>query len=226
MVLGDGYLQVRHRVTNGKYPYISASMQVKHSVSQVQYCEYKAELLKTATGRKCKVAFYDATAAGKQYRQAQFSFSHPYIRNLWSWMYVDGKKRISRQILDYLTPQGIAIWLMDDGTGRVNRNKDNVVTSCSTSIATMCSREEVDNIIDYFAVEHDIHWKARFDKRRPEDKAWFIEVNTAESRKLIELVKPHMHESMHYKMQHVASLGSHECLTASRSAKAIWESKI
>lgn len=201
-------------------------MQVKHSVAQVEYCAYKAELLKQATGRKCEVRYYDAVANGKSYRQAQFMFSHPYIRTLWSWMYSDGKKRITRQILDYLTPHGIAIWLMDDGTGRVNRNKDGKVTSCSTSIATMCSREEVDAIIDYFKTTHDIEWNARFDKRRPEDKAWFIEVNTAASKQLAELVRPHMHHSMLYKLQHVASLGSQECLTASRSAKAIWESKI
>ena len=226
MCFGDGYIQVRHRLKDGKYPHLSASITVKHSVNQVQYCEYKAELIRKATGRKCSVLFYDATASGKQYRQAQFSVDHPYARTLYGWLYKDGKKRYNAQVLSYLTPHGIAIWYMDDGTGRVNRNKDGVITSCSTSIATMCSREEVDLIIDYFAKEHGIVWKARFDKRRPEDKAWFIEANTAESRQFAALIEPHIHESMQYKLAHVAGLGTQECGTASRSAKAIWESKI
>lgn len=226
MVLGDGYLQVRHRLTKGKYPYIAASMQIKHSVAQLAYCEHKAEQLRRATGRKCEVRFYEATAKGKQYPQAQVCFSHPYIRNLWSWMYRDGAKKINRQTLDYLTPEGIAIWYMDDGTGRVNRNKDGRITSCSTSIATMCSKEEVDTIIDYFKAAHEIEFKARFDKRRPPEKAWFIEANTAASQQFAALVGPHLHPSMECKLAHVAGLGSQECRTASRSAKAIWLSKI
>lgn len=226
MSFGDGYIQVRHRMKDGKYPYIAASLTVKHSVSQLAYCEYKADLLRKATGRKCNVLFYDATAAGKRYKQAQFTLDHPYARTIYGWLYKDGKKRYSAQVLSYLTPHGIAIWHMDDGTGRVNRNKDGAISSCSTTIATMCSREEVDLIIDYFAAEHDIDWKARFDKRRPEDKAWFIEANTASSRKFATLIEPYIHESMRYKLAHVAGLGSHECGTLSRSAKSIWEAKI
>ena len=134
MSLGDGYIQVRNRLQSGKYPYIAASMQVKHSVAQTEYCEHKASLLRIATGRKCELKFYQATAAGKQYQQAQFMFSHSYLRILWNWLYKHGQKVYSEQILSYLTPHGIAIWYMDDGTGRVNRNKLNIITSCSTTI--------------------------------------------------------------------------------------------
>ena len=226
MSLGDGYIQVRERSRDGNGPYVSASMQVKHSVSQVDYCEYKASLLRAATGRKCEVRFYDAMANGKTYKQAQFSFSHPYVRTLHGWMYKDGKKFYDKQTMTYLTPEGIAIWYMDDGTGRVNRNKDGVITSCSTSIATMCSREEVDTIVDFFQGEYGIEFKKRYDKRRPESKAWFIEANTEASRKFDSLVQPYIIKSMEYKLAHIAGLGSHECGTTSRSAKAIWESKI
>jgi len=226
MTMGDGYLQVRRRLQNGKYPYIAASMQVKHSASQVEYCKHKAELLRKATGRKCEVRFYEATAAGKKYQQAQFMFSHPYIRVLYEWMYKGGKKFFDKQVMSYLTPHGIALWYMDDGTGRVNRNNDCAITSCSTTIATMCSKEEVEVIIDYFKIEHGIEFKARYDKRRPEDKAWFIEANTVQSKQFAELVRPYMIPSMLYKLAHVDGLGSHEYGTTSRSAKAIWESKI
>lgn len=201
-------------------------MQVKHSATQVEYCAHKAELLRKATGRKCEVKFYNATAAGKQYKQAQFMFSHPYIRVLHEWMYRDGKKFFDKQVMSYLTPHGIAMWYMDDGTGRVNRNKDGVITSCSTTIATMCSAEDVGVIIGYFNNSFGIEFKARFDKRRPSNKAWFIEANTTNSKKFAELVRPFIIPSMFYKLAHVDCLGSHEYGTASRSAKAIWESKI
>ena len=226
MTLGDGYLQVRHRMQGGKYPYIAAAMSVKHSVNQTAYCEHKAELLRKATGRKCHVRFGSAEAAGKRYKQAMFSFSHPYIRVLRGWMYKDGVKWVTPQVLSYLTPHGIALWYMDDGSGRVNRNKENVITSCSMSIATMCSKEEVQTISDYFLGEHGIEFKIRYDKRRAPEKAHYIEANTENSKKFAGLIADYVIPSMQYKIAHVASLGSHEYGGTSRSAKAMSEYKI
>jgi hypothetical protein len=203
MILGDGYVNT----TNGKH-----ELSVLHSVAQRDYCEHKAGLVKKTLGGAFNVREYANGPEGK-YRAVKFVSSHPYWANLKSWVYPNGVKTFTRKVLNMLTPEGIAIWYMDDGHARINRNKDGWVTSTATNIATMCSESECMVICDYFREVHQIEWKIRCRKGSPPDKAFSIECNTTNSRKFAELVRPYIIPSMLYKLAHVASLDSHECRT-------------
>ena len=201
MLLGDGYVNT----TNGKH-----ELSVLHSIAQKDYCEHKAARVKQILGGKFNVREY-ANGPGGRYRAVKFVSSHPYWANLKSWVYPNGRKTYTRRLLEMLTPEGIAFWYMDDGSARRNTNKDGWVTSVATDIATMCSESECLTIRDYFLEVHQIEWKIRCKKGSPSDKAFYIQCNTAQSRKFAELVRPYIIPSMLYKLAHVANLDSHEC---------------
>lgn len=210
MVLGDAYVSVRNRMKDGKYAYVSSEMRILHSLSQKDYCEHKAGLTAKALNRNPSVTVVK-NGPGKKYLAAQFSVSHPYFKQLKEWCYPGGVKTFTTKILRMLTPEGIALWYMDDGHARVNVNSKGWVSSVATNIATMCSEAEASIIRDYFLNEHSIKFSVRCRKGMREDKAFFVETNTDGSRDFVRLVSPYIIPSMKYKIAHVADLASHEC---------------
>lgn len=212
MALGDGYLSVRQRLKDGKYPYWKSELVVVHSAAQADYCAHKASLVRRIFGGECRVHDTAATVKGKTYGQVRFTKSNPYFKTLHSVMYPEGRKTYTRRVLDLLTPHGIALWYMDDGSCHVNLNdRTGVVSSTNTSIATMCSSEEAQVICDYFAAKHEIEFKIRTRKASPEDRQCFVVANTANGQKFARLVQPYIIPSMLYKLAHVANLNTHEC---------------
>ena len=133
--------------------------------------------------------------------------------------YPNGKFTITRRLLDMLTPQGVAIWYMDDGSARVNVNKEGFVSSCATDIALCKSEDEALIVCGYFADEYGIKFRPfRVNTRKPET-SWCISTNTAGSHEFSGLIFPHVIPSMMYKLKHVADLKTHECRALVGSCK-------
>jgi len=208
MSLGDAFLNVRYR-QKGQYAYIGSEMRVLHSVSQADYCEHKAGLIKKHLGGNFSITF-GMHGPMKKYRYCAFSVSHPYFKKIREWIYPNGVKTFSERVLKMLTPEGIAIWYMDDGNARVNRNKEGWISSVATNIATMCSKEEAEIIQKYFMDEYGIRFNLRFNKQCRPGKNYLIETNTSGSKEFIGLVQPYIIPSMMYKVAHVANLDLHE----------------
>jgi hypothetical protein len=204
MALGDAYVNVRLR--GG---YVSSEMRVLHSVSQADYCEHKAGLIKQHLGGNFSVT-YGWHGPGKKYRCCAFSVSNPYFRQIKEWVYPGGKKTISERVLQMLTPEGMAVWYMDDGHARINRNKQGWISSVATQIATMCSKEEAEIAQTFFKKEYGVLFNLRFYKKIREGKQFLLETNTEGSREFIGIVQPYIIPSMAYKIAHVANLGLHE----------------
>jgi hypothetical protein len=216
MVLGDGHLSFRKRYNKDKhgtpkYEYLTSAIVIAHSMKQYDYLEHKRNVVHSVFGgNKPEIAKYDHTlpSTGKTYQLARFQKTNTYLRILHGFMYSNkGKKYISKQVLDMLTPEGIAYWYMDDGAVHRNKNANGDTTSCNSEIATYCSKEEVDNICEYFDKKYDIKFKPAYDKAR---NKYFVRTNTAGSKKFVELVKPYIVPCMIYKIQHVADLIVHE----------------
>jgi len=213
MVLGDGHLNVRKRFIKGKYYTESSEMRIVHSIKQKEYVYYKAELIRHIFGGHHTATEYDHAPPamnGRSYRMCGFSKSNKYFKTLKGIMYPYGIKTISQQVLEMLTPHGIAIWYMDDGAGNTNLNKEGWVSSVNTSITICCSKLEVDLVCDYFLTHHGIEFRPSFDPRRPEGKQYSIRANTFESRNFAALVEPFIIPSMLYKLSHVSNLNLHE----------------
>jgi hypothetical protein len=204
MVAGDAYLNVRERLQSGKYPYISSEMRVLHSTQQRAYCEFKCALVNELLGTKATVNVVK-NGPGGRYEAAQFSASSPYFKMLKGWTYTNGKKQFNEVWLNHLTPEGIAIWYMDDGHARRNTNSSGRVSSVSTNLATCCPKDEAELIAGWFQDRHKIKVSIF-----PES-GYSIRMNTENSRLFAHMVQPFIIEPMLYKLAHVADLNSHEC---------------
>lgn len=210
MVLGDGYLNVRYRLRKNKtkedYKYESSELVIVHSIKQRDYVNHKIELVRKIFGGVFSVTEKRATLSnGNTHLSCGFSKSNTYFKILQRMMYVDKKKTITYQVLNMLTPHGIAIWYMDDGHARVNLNKDGFVSSVATEFATCCSEKEAKIICDWFLEQHNIIFKPYHMRDQ-----FCIRCNTKESHNFARLVDPYIIPSMRYKLKHVADLNLHE----------------
>lgn len=207
MILGDGYISVKKRVNaKGKLSIESASLSITHSVKQRLYVEHKCELVRKIFGGTHTVHERRARLKnGKTYQLYGFIKTNPYFRILRKMLYHYGAKTFTSQALNMLTPHGIAIWYMDDGTSRINVNSKGFISSVATEIATCCSYEEAILICAWFKEKHDIAFKPFSTK-----ESFSIRCNTENSHVFARMIEPYIIPSMRYKLSHVADLNLHE----------------
>lgn len=207
MSLGDGYI-ARQKLG-------ACNIVIEHSQNQLEYLQHKAKLINSIFGGKYPTIYtrerLDARTA-KVYKQCSFAKGDNYFKLLHRWIYCNNnKKTYTKQILDMLTPHGIAIWYMDDGCCKLyTSKKTNKISCCQTYIATHCSETEAKLIQEYFQTTHGIDFKVY--KRN--SGLCEICTNTTGSKKFVELIRPYVIESMKYKIRHVPeTLYVHECPT-------------
>lgn len=200
LCLGDGHVSNRIRFKDGKYRYESASLMIGHSFKQYEYLKWKRDkVFSLLGGKKNKIAVFDHLVKGKFYKSCRFQRTHKYFRIIHKELYRGKRKYLSKNILNKLSPEALAIFYMDDGSMRANKNKEGNISSVSTEIALYVTEEECDNFINYIRDTYNITFKKAFDKRFPEI-GYFVRLNTKESRKFISLIRKYMHESMLYKI--------------------------
>lgn len=116
------------------------------------------------------------------------------FRDIFSSLFVDGKKRITREYLDSLTPLSIAVWYMDDGSLIHRYGKEKLVVLSTHAY----SKEENEIIIEYFKEVHGIHFKLGYDKRCDR---YFISASCKEDRyKFLSLVSDYIIDLFQYKL--------------------------
>jgi len=109
-VLGDGCL--------AKNKLGDVFLLIHHCAKQKEFVEYKRKLFDSFTIMPVKFALTN-------FGHGSFKFStltHPTLKDLYSKIYIDGKKRISKEILEHLTLLGFALWYMDDGYKETETN--------------------------------------------------------------------------------------------------------
>lgn len=167
LIIGDGWVGMDNN---------SAVIRINHSEKQKEYCIFKAKLLHSVFGGNtikvheglCKYHSYvngeKITKVTPRVHIQKKSTSCKWLRDL---LYPNGKKKITREVLDYLTPQEIAIWWLDDG--HVDFHKSGNGYPCvSLQWSTFCSEEEAKTIRDYFKEVWNIEWNYKvYDKRSP-----------------------------------------------------------
>jgi len=187
---------------------MSAQIYFGHSIKQQAYAGWKLEKLNKMFGGNATLRFGESSSrTAGVHKTCYANKSNPYFKTLKGMMYQDGIKHINRQVLDMLSPEGIAIWFMDDGSYRFNKRPDGSVSSVSLTIFTYCSLEEVESIQGYFKEVWGIEWKKAFCKKT---EKWHIRSNTANARKLAGLIGKYLVPSMQYKVSCVQDLESHE----------------
>lgn len=106
-LLGDATLQKR-----GNYH----RLHVKHSLKQLPLVKYKHRVFKNITTMPIRV--FTQKVGVKNYDFCEFvTLTHKKFSEFYQIMYPDNKKRITSEVLSYLTnPLGLALLFMDDGS--------------------------------------------------------------------------------------------------------------
>lgn len=195
MLLGDGSI---HKIKQGNNVF-----QFTHSEKQEDYAVYKAKKINSIIGGKKNIPHkYTSDTKYGTITYVKYGKSNKYFNVMRRVAYPNGKKTYTRKLLNFLTPEGIAYWYMDDGGVSKNfrRSKDtNEITGCSVEmrISTYCTLEEIECIILYFLEVWEIQAKKRLSKKHG---TYYLAFNTKESKKLERLIGKYLIESMQYKL--------------------------
>jgi len=107
-ILGDGYLQK----TGEK----NARLRLEHGEKQKEYLFWKANKFKKLFQGKPTYIERIHPKTKKKYKYWRYqSQSTPYLGKLRKIFYPQGKKRVPKNLNDYLSPLMLAVWYMDDG---------------------------------------------------------------------------------------------------------------
>jgi len=111
----------------------------------------------------------------------------PEITKLYNLVYKDGRRTITQELLEKLSPAAIAFWFMDDG-------------SCSQgtfTLSTHCfTKDENQLIVDYFLATWGIPMKMKLDKRC---NKYYLKSN-GKPQRLFALIAPYVCKSMRRKL--------------------------
>lgn len=197
LCIGDGYISHQKQVKNGR-TYQYNYLEVSHGQRQKEYIEWKANLCKSITGRKCnvrekiykakKICGYDIpTSIGYT-----FTCSAPYFRILRKWLYPNNKKRLDTKYLSYLDEQGIAIWYMDDGSTYVSKSDKGFTVEFSTHVP----EEEANQLIEMFKTK----WGIQFYTHKKKENQYNIRAYSSNALKFTKLIEPFVPDCMAYKL--------------------------
>ena len=177
----------------------SGQLMFNHSWKQYEYAMWKYNLLKH-NGIKVGKIQRAVTSNGYLKKTIQYRYRTSvtmFNKVLRRVMYNGSSKKYSKKLLNRLTPQGLAIWFMDDGA-ILRRKYKGVYKGFYLRIYTYCSSEQADEIISYFNEKWDIH-PTKICEHSKRD-LYTINFGAKEGRKLIDIIRPYMCPSMMYKV--------------------------
>jgi len=183
MIIGDGHLD--------KY----GQLNIRHCERQEGYVRWKHKVLKKHNISVSRIRTYKSNGT------TQYGFStkvYKFSKLFRKILYTPKKTVGIRKQLNRLTPLGIAIWYMDDGSLTTLKNKDGYVRGSALRIHTNLSKEENQVIIDYF---QEI-WNIKF-KQNKKNSYYELVMHTKEARKFLQIVEPYVRRvsCMHHKLK-------------------------
>lgn len=175
---------------------------LSHSVDQREYLEWKVGLLNKLGIKNNGIKEYTSSCGyntGKGVLYSQMSVNST-IKALRRSVYIP-KKTFTRNLLDWLDEQGLAIWFMDDGFININESEQRHGSIQRNIRISTCVDEETCNmIIQYFKERWNIEFRPFFEK----SKLFSIATRTNEdSDRFIKIVKPYVEQvpSLLYKIR-------------------------
>ena len=185
MVLGDGNLQIAKRGKN-------AYLQLHHSLEQADYLLWKADILRNGKF-PVKVGRSDTAIWAR-------TKCVPFMTDLQGLFYPRGKKEVTEKLLSHLTPMGLAIWYMDDGSIREKKEENGAIRGRDIRLYT-CSfgDAEHDLIIKYFKSRWNVEWHKRPIRQRGKEYK-YLGCGSNEAAKLFKIIEPFVIPSMRYKI--------------------------
>lgn len=120
-----------------------------HCMEQEEYCLWKKEISGLDMGEHYRERFDKRT--NKTYNSLEVYSRGIDLKFYREMFYKNGVKKISKEILNKLTPKSIAVWFMDDGNLYYNGN------NCHLTMSTDSFENNI--IIGYFKEKYNINFK-------------------------------------------------------------------
>ena len=188
-VLGDSSIR---RGKTDKYNFLTC----QHGPNQKEYCEWKAgQLGQVSLKTTCKeyTRLTPNKKTGKIYSivamRVRNSPQLDYFRDIF---YVDNKKVITDEVLQYYTPLAMAVHFMDDGS--TNKGSRSGIRSAGNCMIATCGFDKgsITRFRDYLLSEYGVETT-----HTKEDK---VLVRMSSKSQFLELITPYIIESMQYKV--------------------------
>ena len=185
-MLGDGTMRMGEKAVN-------ANFKVDHGLKQKEYVFWKYEILKNFVPTLPKLS-YRTDTNGRRYEKSWWfrTIRHPLLTDIYCWFYITesyrcGTKIVPLDLYDSLDPLALAVWIMDDGS--YNRKALDISTYSFTlqEVQFLCS-----------VIEKKFSIRMLYHQDR--DKGYRMYANMAETKKLVDLIKPYIIPTMMYKI--------------------------
>ncbi len=184
-LLGDGHMEKDKDGFGSRFVFYQSKcngeylLWLHNCLQELGYCKREIPLIKTRVSSNNELRYY--------YRFRTYTFSS------FNWIldsfYLHNRKVIPRFIGDYLTPLALAIWIMDDGS--LHKNKG---LKFSTNCFTLKEIKFLQGILlEKYNLKSTIHKTGYINQ-------YNIYILKSSMNDLINIVKPHIHPTMMYKI--------------------------
>ena len=174
--LGDGNIGITKK---NRY-----RLRIIHGEKQKEYCQWKAKMFGIKKMTYIEKNGYSQKPAYR-FQTKIFDLRDNIPKNT---------KTVPDWIIDKIDAKGIAIWFMDDGSTMKKNNKRGYISIYCSIHSNNFNYETHKKFVKKFK-EYDIECKISKTK-----KYYYLRFNKENSSKLINLIKPYIHESMIYKI--------------------------
>lgn len=185
-LLGDGTMRIGEGAKNANY-------KVEQGLKQKEYVLWKYNLLQSLVFTEPKISYRYDSVKGKYPKSWWFrTVRHPLLTKIYDLFYTrdeyrTGKKTVPKTIARELTPLGLAVWIMDDGSYSRGAIDISTYSFTATDIRLLCA-----------VLKRKFGIQASFYRDR--DKGYRMYCNKAETKKLIKIITPYIIGSMKYKI--------------------------
>lgn len=171
-----------------------ARVNISHSDKQLDYVNYLYSELESL----CKTP--PKENKGKYITYYFNTLSREDLLELYNKFVVEGVKGVPKDIEKLLTPLGLAVWFMDDGTSCYVTITDRMVNRNSTVM--LCTdaftKRDVELLINVLEKKFGIKANLNHPKSR---KGYRIYIGTKYAQKFFDVVEPYIIDSMRYKIK-------------------------
>lgn len=179
-LLGDTHL--------ASYNGLNYSLMFQHGLSQKSYIEWKYSYFKDWVLTPPKVK--DQIVNGKLYKKVWFNtVSHVALRFYGRLFYHHGKKVIPPIISKLLTPLGLAVWFMDDGSIKSKEHRALILNTQCYSDKDLRLLQKM--LLRKFGI------KTKLRKQKEGQQIYILSETVA---RFIEVIKPYIIPQMEYKL--------------------------
>ena len=165
---------------------------IVHQPKHQAYILFKKNLLEQITHRPVAISEV-TTRQGKSLIRLEPKLI-PLTRVLVKKLFQGKDKQISSPFLNYLTPQGIALWFMDLGS-QSRKTKEGKIHALEFTLNTYLSKPENEKIVNYFSQVWGFKWGLSKGKQ-----GYRLRMGTKEGKRFVSFLTPYIHPTMLYKI--------------------------